>query len=116
MIMEVTIFDKILSGEIPSNKVYEDEDVLAFHDVNPQAPIHVLVIPKKKVATFTELKDRPTIDSGVLFQKTALIADKLGLDDEGYRIVVNCGENGNQEVAYLHAHILGGRKLTWPPG
>ena len=113
--MEETIFDKILSGDIPSSKVFEDEDVLAFRDVNPQAPVHVLVIPKKKAVTFTELKERDPVEVGLFFQKTALVADKLGLD-EGYRIVLNNGKHGQQTVAYLHAHILGGRQMNWPPG
>ena len=114
--MEDTIFDKILSGDIPSDKVYEDEDVLAFRDVNPQAPVHVLVIPKKRAASFPELKERGPEEAGLFFQKTALVAEKLGLEEEGYRIVVNNGRNGQQTVDYLHAHILGGRQMSWPPG
>ncbi len=114
--MEETIFDKILAGTIPSAKVYEDEDVLAFRDVNPQAPTHVLVIPKKRAVNFTELKDRDEEEVGRFFQKAARVADKLGLDEEGYRVVINSGRHGQQTVAYLHAHILGGRQMNWPPG
>jgi histidine triad (HIT) family protein len=114
--MENTIFDKILAGEIPSDRVYEDDHVLAFRDVNPQAPVHVLVIPKAKAVSFTELKDRDEEEIGRFFRRAALVADKLGLSDGGYRIVINHGENGQQTVAYLHAHILGGRQMSWPPG
>ena len=114
--MEVTIFDKILSGEIPSQKVYEDDYVLAFHDINPQAPVHVLVIPKIKVENFSDLKDRSFEETGVFFNRVAKVAYDLGLDDKGYRIVLNSGEFGQQTVEYLHAHILGERALNWPPG
>ncbi len=114
--MEETIFDKILSGDIPSDKVYEDEDVLAFRDVSPQAPVHVLVIPKRKASSFPELIERSPEEVGLFFQKTAIVAGKLGLEENGYRIVVNNGKHGQQTVAYLHAHILGGRQMNWPPG
>ncbi len=111
-----TLFDRILRREIPCNSAYEDDDVLAFHDINPQAPVHVLVIPKKRAATFTELASQSTQDVGALFQKAAMVAKKLGLAEGGYRIVVNCGRHGQQSVDYLHVHILGGRQLHWPPG
>ena len=114
--MEDTIFDKILKGDIPSEKVYEDENVLAFHDVDPQAPVHVIVIPKIKVEKFSELKDSPIEDTGIFFKNVAKVAYDLGLDKKGYRIVINSGEYGQQSVNYLHAHILGERKLNWPPG
>lgn len=111
-----TIFDRILAKEIPANVVHEDDDVLAFRDVNPQAPVHVLVIPKKKVARFAELRERPTTDVGEFFKKVSEVAAKLGLEKEGYRVVINNGRHGQQTVEYVHAHILGGRQLTWPPG
>lgn len=111
-----TIFDKIIKKEIPANIVYEDHDVLAFNDINPQAPTHVLVIPKKKVVKFSELKDHAIEDVGVFFKKVSQVANQLGLDDNGYRIVLNCGKDGQQTVDYIHAHILGGRQLKWPPG
>ncbi|MDC7221426.1 MAG: histidine triad nucleotide-binding protein [Spirochaetales bacterium] len=114
--MEETIFDKILAGDIPADKVFEDDHVLAFRDVNPRAPVHVLVIPKKKVVTFTELKDRETEEVGLFFQRVAEVAEQLGLDEEGYRIVMNKGKHGQQTVHYIHAHILGGRQMSWPPG
>jgi histidine triad (HIT) family protein len=112
----VTIFDKILAREIPAHVVYEDDDVLAFNDVNPQAPVHVLVIPKKKVARFEELPECPEAEVGAFFSRVAKVARKLGLEKSGYRIVINNGRDGQQTVEYLHAHVLGGRGLTWPPG
>ncbi|MFP4643519.1 MAG: histidine triad nucleotide-binding protein [Spirochaetales bacterium] len=114
--MEPTIFDKILSGEIPADKVYEDDSVLAFRDINPQAPVHVLVIPKQRAERFSELPGRSAEEAGILFQGAARVATELGLDESGYRVVVNNGEHGQQTVEYLHVHILGGRQLTWPPG
>lgn len=110
-----TIFDKIIAGEIPCDKVFEDQHVLAFKDINPQAPEHVLVIPKQKVAGFDQLESQPVDYVGVLFQRAAQVARLLELE-EGYRIVVNHGDHGGQEVAYLHIHILGRRAMRWPPG
>lgn len=114
--MEETIFDKIIKGEIPADVIYEDDNVLAFKDINPQAPVHVLVIPKKKVASFNDLKDLTPEETGVFFNAVSTVANSLGLADDGYRIVLNCGSNGQQTVEYLHAHILGERLMTWPPG
>jgi histidine triad (HIT) family protein len=113
---EVTIFDRILRREIPCNPVYEDDDVLAFHDINPQAPVHVLVIPKARAVAFHDLEQQETAVVGALFQKAAKVAKDLGLGEKGYRIVVNSGRHGQQSVDYLHVHILGGRQLHWPPG
>lgn len=114
--MNDTIFDKVLAGEIPVDSVYEDDDVLAFRDINPKAPIHVLVIPKNRVNRFSELADGNAEVIGRFFRATSKVAASLGLDENGYRVVFNNGSDGGQEVEYLHAHILGGRKLTWPPG
>lgn len=114
--MTDTIFDKILQKQIPADIVYEDEDVLAFKDINPQAPVHVLVIPKIKLKGFADLPSASTEEVGRLFQSAATIAKNLGLQEEGYRIVVNQGEHGQQTVPYIHIHILGGRPLHWPPG
>ena len=116
---DVTIFDKILSGQIPADVVFEDDIVLAFHDVNPQAPIHVLVIPKKKVTGFSDLKSITGDDVGIFgeyLKRISLVAEKLGLDEGGYRIVFNQGKDGGQTVDYIHAHIIGGRNLSWPTG
>lgn len=113
---EATIFEKILSKEIPSDAVYEDDDVYAFRDIQPQAPVHVLVIPKKKIARFASLPDWDDKEAGRFFKKVAEVAAKLELEENGYRIVINNGKHGQQTVEYLHAHILGGRQLSWPPG
>ena len=114
--MEETIFDKILKGEIPADVVYEDDNILAFRDINPQAPVHVLVIPRKKVSSFNDLKDLSPEETGVFLQGVSQVAASLGLADDGYRVVLNCGSNGQQTVEYLHAHILGERQMKWPPG
>lgn len=113
---EKTIFEKILDGEIPADRVYEDEEVLAFNDIEPQAPVHVLVIPKTKIVRFAELKNRLPEDIGVFFKKVSQVASELGLDADGYRVIINNGKYGQQTVEYLHAHILGGRQMQWPPG
>jgi len=104
------IFCKIIEGEIPSNKVLENEDFLAFHDINPKAPIHVLIIPKKHIEAFQE------VDSQTMAKMTPFIqevAKKLGIDKTGYRLITNNGYEGGQEVLHLHFHILGGAKLKW---
>jgi histidine triad (HIT) family protein len=113
---EETIFDKIIAGELPSDKVYEDDHVLAFRDINPQAPVHVLVVPKEKVKDFIALQDSDACTTGIFFNAVSKVATILGLNKNGYRIVLNCGEDGQQTVEYLHAHILGDRKMSWPPG
>ena len=112
--MEDTIFDKILREEIPSDVVYEDENILAFRDINPQAPVHVLVIPKKKVESFNDLKDLSPEETGLFLKGVSHVAVELGLAEDGYRIVMNCGSNGQQTVEYLHAHIFGERQMKWP--
>jgi histidine triad (HIT) family protein len=114
--MEETIFDKIIKGDIPADIVYEDDKILAFRDINPQAPVHVLVIPKRKVASFNDLKDQNPADTGVFLNGVSQVAVSLGLAENGYRIVLNCGQHGQQTVEYLHAHILGERQMKWPPG
>lgn len=112
--MSDCLFCKMVDGEIKPDIVYEDEAVLAFRDINPQAPVHVLVIPKTHIKSMNELDDSPL--AGKLLQTAAKIARKEGLDDDGYRTVINCNVNGGQEVYHLHLHILGGRKMVWPPG
>lgn len=114
--MKDCIFDKILAKEIPANVVYEDEHVLAFHDINPQAPIHVLVIPKKKIVSFVDVAGQDAHTMGHYFQAISKTASKLGLDEDGYRVCFNTGSHGQQTVPYIHAHILGGRQMRWPPG
>lgn len=114
--MSETIFDKILQKEIKANIAYEDEHVLAFHDIAPQAPVHVLVIPKKKMARFAEAQHADPLALGQYMASIAKVAAHLGLEKKGYRIIFNNGHDGLQTVEYIHAHILGGRLLRWPPG
>ena len=106
------IFAKILRGEIPCNKVYEDEHALAFHDINPQAPTHVLIIPRDHYESSKEVTDEGLM--GHLFTAAKAVAEKLGLTD--YRLVINTGSNAGQRVFHLHLHLLGGRIMHWPPG
>jgi histidine triad (HIT) family protein len=113
---EDTLFDKILRKEIPSEPVYEDEWVYAFRDINPQAPVHVLVVPKARMSSFAELKDASPGDAAAFIQGVSRVADHLGLEENGYRVVFNTGRDALQTVEYVHAHIIGGRRLTWPPG
>jgi len=114
--MADTIFARIVAGEIPANIVYEDDDVLAFHDVTPQSPTHVLVIPKKPLVNLLDASANDTLLLGKLMQATVHVAKTLGLDADGFRVVANVGKNGGQSVDHLHLHVLGGRPLTWPPG
>jgi histidine triad (HIT) family protein len=107
-----TIFDKILKREIPASIVYEDDDILAFKDISPQAKQHILVIPKKKARNLTELRHWDSQQVGVFFQKVALVAEKVGMGQSGYRTVLNTGRDGGQSVDYIHAHILGGEQLS----
>lgn len=109
--MEECIFCKIIKGEIPSNKVYEDEEILAFRDINPVAPVHVLVIPKKHISNITEIKKEDEALIGKIYSVINKIAKEEGVDEKGFRIVVNCKEDGGQEVSHLHFHIIGGKKL-----
>lgn len=112
--MENCLFCKIICGEIPSNKVYEDETVFAFRDINPQAPTHVLVIPKTHVNSVAEATDPALMGKVVL--AAASIARQEGLEEGGYRLVCNHGPNAGQTVFHIHVHLLGGRSLGWPPG
>lgn len=105
------LFCKIIEGKIQSNKVYEDEDVLAFNDIHPVAPIHILVIPKKHIKSVNHLEDDDEEIVGKIFRAIKKIAKEKGFEQEGYRVVTNCGVNGGQEVMHLHFHIIGGKKL-----
>lgn len=109
------IFCKIASGEIPSNKLYEDEKVVAFYDLDPQAPVHFLVIPKAHIKSADEINQTNAEVIAHIFTVISKVAKQLGLS-KGYRIVNNCGEDGGQTVSHLHFHVLGGRLLAWPPG
>jgi len=114
--MTETIFSKIINREIPADILYEDDDVLAFTDVSPQAPEHFLVIPKQPIATVNDIQP----DQAELRGKMVLAAQKLaqdkGIAEEGYRLVMNCNEGAGQTVFHIHMHVLGGRPMTWPPG
>lgn len=108
--MENCLFCKIVNGEIPSEKVYEDEEILAFKDINPVAPVHILVIPKKHISCAKDIKTENEALIGKMFTVINKIANEFNLE-KGYRIVNNCGEDGGQEVMHLHFHLLGGKKL-----
>lgn len=110
-----TIFKRIIDGEIPAQIIHQDEQCLAFHDVAPQAPVHVLIIPKLEIPSIAQLTDDDTELAGHLLQTARKLADQLGLE-QGYRIVINTGGDGGQTVPHLHLHLLGGRGLGWPPG
>jgi histidine triad (HIT) family protein len=112
---EKTIFKKIIDGEIPADIVYEDERCLAFKDINPQAPTHLIVIPKKEIPRIDDLADEDGPLVGHLFVAIRKIALQLGLE-QGYRVVVNNGPDAGQEVMHIHFHLLAGRGLSWPPG
>jgi histidine triad (HIT) family protein len=114
--MSKTLFEKIIAREIPSTIVYEDELVTAFRDVRPQAPIHVLIVPKKPIPRIAEAKPEDQQVLGYLLLKAAKVADKLGLTQSGFRLVFNNGPAAGEAVPHLHCHILGGRHLGWPPG
>ena len=111
-----TLFEKIAAREIPAAIVFEDESVLAFRDINPQAPTHLVIIPKKLIPRIAEAQADDQKLLGHLLLKAAEVAAKLGLDKTGYRLVINNGKDGGETVPHLHCHILGGRHLAWPPG
>jgi histidine triad (HIT) family protein len=110
-----SIFSKIIAREIPADILFEDELCLAFRDIRPQAPTHFLVIPKKEIVSLAELSDEDESIVGRCMMVAARVAGEQGLDG-GYRLIANTGSDGGQEVPHLHFHVLGGRKLTWPPG
>jgi histidine triad (HIT) family protein len=114
--MSKTLFEKIAAREIPSRIVYEDDLVLAFQDIKPQAPTHVLIVPKKPIPRIAEARSEDHKILGHLLLKAAEVAEKLGLKQTGYRLVFNNGPDAGEAVPHLHCHILGGRHMTWPPG
>jgi len=111
-----TLFEKIAAGEIPADIVYSDDEIVAFRDINPQAPQHVLIIPRQPIPTILDLE----LGDAELVGRMVLVANKIardvGVDAKGYRLVFNCKEDGGQEVYHIHLHLLGGRKMSWPPG
>lgn len=110
------IFCKIVNKEIPANIIYEDDKVIAFHDINPQAPYHILVIPKRHIPTLLDLTEEDKDIVGHIYLIINKIAKDLGFDERGYRVVVNCKEEAGQTIFHLHFHILAGRTMGWPPG
>jgi histidine triad (HIT) family protein len=114
--MSDTIFGKILRGEIPADFVYEDKHCVAFHDINAQAPTHILVIPRKAIPGIYAMEDADVPDVGHLFAAARDIARQRGLEEGGYRLVINSGAGAGQTVFHLHVHLLAGRPLSWPPG
>ena len=114
--MSKTLFEKIIAREIPANIVYEDDRVLAFKDINPGAPTHVLIVPKKPIPRIAEAQAEDQQLLGHLLLKAAEVAKQLGLPEGGYRLVINNGPDAGESVPHLHLHILGGRHLHWPPG
>ena len=114
--MSNCLFCRIAAGDIPAKIAYQDEDVVAFHDINPQAPLHVLVIPRKHIAAINDLQADDAEIVGKLFLVAKQIATEAGYSDDGYRVVMNCGVDAGQTVFHIHLHLLAGRRLTWPPG
>ena len=110
-----TLFTKIINREIPAKIIYEDDQVLAFHDIAPQAPVHFLVIPKKHIATLNDLTEEDKPLAGHILFTAQRLAKELGCED-GFRVVMNCNENGGQTVYHIHMHVLGQRQMNWPPG
>jgi len=110
------IFCKIAEKNLPSNIIYEDDQALAFEDINPQAPVHVLIIPKKHIPTVLEISDEDSNLIGHLFKVAKSIAVEKGIGEEGFRLVMNCNREAGQTVFHLHLHLLGGRPMHWPPG
>ncbi|MES9993355.1 MAG: histidine triad nucleotide-binding protein [Candidatus Thiodiazotropha sp.] len=114
--MSDCLFCKFVSGEIETDKVYEDDDLFAFRDINPQAPTHILIIPKRHVATLNDLEPSDYTLMGKLTLAAQKIAKDEGIDNNGYRLVINCNSDAGQSVFHIHMHLLGGRGMSWPPG
>jgi len=112
----MTLFQKIVAREIPAQIIAEDEEMIVFHDVNPQAPTHVLLVPKKPIPRLAEATAEDGIVLGKLLLKAQEMAKSLGISQTGFRVVINSGRNGGETVPHLHVHLLGGRPLNWPPG
>ena len=111
-----TIFDKIISKEISADIVYETDTILAFKDINPVAPVHLLIIPKYNIPTINDIKDEDSKILAELFLSAKIISKQIGIDQDWYRLVVNCNKDGGLTVYHLHMHLIGGKKLGWPPG
>ena len=112
----MTLFEKIIAREIPAKFVFEDDDVIAFHDVNPQAPVHALIVPKRVIPRLAEANESDQALLGKLILTAMKVARDLGISESGYRVVINSGPDAGESVPHLHVHLLGKRALTWPPG
>lgn len=110
------LFCKLLNGEIPTTFIYEDEKVAAFNDIDPKAPHHILIIPRKHIATLNDIENHETELIGHMMQTAKKIAADKGIEKTGYRVLMNCNVDGGQSVYHLHLHLLGGRRMNWPPG
>jgi histidine triad (HIT) family protein len=110
------LFCKIVAGEIPAKRVHEDEELLAFEDIKPEAPVHVLIVPKRHIATLNDVEPGDDGLVGAMMRRAAAIAQARGVSDAGYRTVMNCNSNAGQTVFHIHLHLLAGRSMTWPPG
>ena len=111
-----SIFTKIINREINVDIVFEDDDIIAFNDINPQAPVHILIVPKKEIKTINDINKEDEILIGKLFTIAKFLAKKFKINQTGYRTLFNCGDDGGQTVFHIHLHLLGGRPLSWPPG
>lgn len=110
------IFCRIVKGELSARKVYEDDDVVAFEDIRPQAPVHILIIPRRHIATVNDIGEEDAVLIGRLVIVAKRIAEERGVSESGYRLVLNCNRDSGQEVFHIHLHLLGGRRFSWPPG
>ncbi|HEV7499903.1 MAG TPA: histidine triad nucleotide-binding protein [Vicinamibacteria bacterium] len=110
------LFCEIVAGRIPARVAYQDEDVIAFHDIDPQGPVHILVVPKRHVTSLLELGPEDDVMMGSLVRRARDLAQEAGLAERGFRLVFNCGEDAGYSVYHIHLHLVGGRKLGWPPG
>ncbi len=113
---EDCIFCKIIEGAIATDKVYEDENIVAFNDVNPQAPVHIIIIPKKHIEKLSDLTQEDSLLIGEMIIKATYIASEKGIESSGYRLIFNCNKDAGQTVFHIHLHLIGGRKFSWPPG
>ncbi|SRR5579883_637463 len=112
----MTLFEKIANHEIPAKIVHEDDELVAFHDINPQAPYHIIIIPRKAISSINDVTLSDATLVGKMVVLAGVLAKKLGVEESGYRLVFNCGSDAGQSVDHIHLHLLGGRGLGWPPG
>jgi histidine triad (HIT) family protein len=112
----MTLFTKIINGEIPATIIYQDDDVVAFADISPQAPVHVLIVPRREIPTVNDLTEGDAVLVGKMALAAQKIAREAGISEGGYRLVMNCNADAGQTVFHLHMHLLGGRQMSWPPG